>query len=125
MPIIIILVLTSGLVLGCGQNESTANLIAYLDEEQPIIERHAETLRVINKAIETISLEAKKSCPDDSLKTQLEAIELSKSPSATTMQRAIVESILQALATPEFTFEPIILSGLREALISGIDTEYC
>ena len=50
IPIIAILVLASGLVVGCGHNESTAKLIAYLDEGQPIIERHAETLRAINKA---------------------------------------------------------------------------
>ncbi len=122
IPIIAILVLASGLVVGCGHNESTAKLIAYLDEGQPIIERHAETLRAINKAIETISLEGKKPSPDDPSKTQLEAIELPKPVSASTIQRVTVDSILRALTAPKTQPEPIIPSGLKEALISGIDT---
>lgn len=128
IPIVVVLILSSSMV-GCGQQEPkqaakqpNTELIAYFTEEQPIIERHNETLHAISKAIETISLEAEKPSPDDPSKTQLEAIELPKPPKPTGMKVITVEDILKALSAPKTPTEPIIPSGLREALTSGIHT---
>jgi hypothetical protein len=121
-PILIILVLISGTLVSCGQKESTAKLIAYLDEEQPISERHVVTLQATSEAMKTISLEAKKPSPDDPSKTQLEAIQLPKPPQPTGIQRITVEAIKEALQAPKTPPEPIIPSGLKEALTSGVNT---
>lgn len=51
MPIlVIILMLTSGLVIGCGQKQSSAELQAYVEEALPIMKRHTETTETTNQA---------------------------------------------------------------------------
>ena len=51
IPILLgILVLASGLVVGCGQKQSTAELEAYLNEASPIMQRHVETTETTNRA---------------------------------------------------------------------------
>ncbi len=123
IPIMIILVLVSGASAGCGQDEQTAKLITYLDREQLISERHIETLQAINNAMDAISSEAEKPSPDDPSKTQLEAIELPRGHTGNvTLKVATAEDIIKALTTPKTTPEPIIPSGLKEVLTSGIDT---
>ena len=120
--LIIILALTLGTLVGCGRNESTAKIIAYLNEEQPINKRHMETLTAISKAIETITMEAEKHNPDDPSKTQLESIALPKPSAPNTVGKITVEGIVRSLTRPKTPPEPIIPSGLREALTSGINT---
>ena len=95
------------LVVGCAQKQSTAELVAYLTKELPIIERHTETVAVINKATEAITSEAKKpATPKDessaSSKTQMEAIEPPKPAVYTpiSINQLTTEVILKALATP-------------------------
>lgn len=44
-----ILVLASGLVMGCGQKQSVAELKVYLDEASPIMRRHVETTETSNQ----------------------------------------------------------------------------
>ncbi len=48
-----ILVLTSGMVVGCAQKRSTAKLETYLEESLPIIKRHVETTEIGNQANRT------------------------------------------------------------------------
>ncbi len=123
------LVLASGLWIGCGQKETTAELIAFLATEEPIIERHAETVDAINKATEAITSEAEKPVtPKDessaSSKTQMEAIEPPK-PSGgvpVSIHSLSAEEIIRSLKTPIPTPKPTIPSGLKEALTSGVDT---
>ncbi len=124
-----ILVLTSGLWVGCGQKRSTAELIVFLAAEEPIIKRHNETLDTISKAMEAITLEAKKpATPKDessaSSKTQLEAIEPPKPPGGAPVPLGSLttEDIIKALKTPPPTPKPTIPSGLKEALTLGVDT---
>ena len=51
MPIlVIILMLTSGLVIGCGQKQSSAELQAYVEEALPIMKQHTETTETTNQA---------------------------------------------------------------------------
>ena len=42
--------LTSGLVIGCGQKQSSAELQAYVEEALPIMKRHTETTETTNQA---------------------------------------------------------------------------
>lgn len=127
--ILIILALTPGLVVGCGEKQSTAELITFLATEEPIIKRHNETLDTISKAMEAITLEAKKPAtpkdePSASSKTQLEAIEPPKPATnvPVSMYQLSTEEIIKALTTPAPKSEPTIPSGLKEALTSGVDT---
>lgn len=48
--ILIILVLASGLVIGCGQKQSSAELQAYIEEALPIMKRHTEITETTNQA---------------------------------------------------------------------------
>ncbi len=54
IPILVaILVLTSGLWVGCGQKQSVAELRSYVDDALPIIKRHVETTETTNQANRT------------------------------------------------------------------------
>lgn len=122
--LVIILIFT---MAGCAQQnpktvkQPSAELIAYFDKEELIIERNSETLDAVSKAMEAITLEGDKPCPDDPSKTQLEAIEPGKPPEPIGMVRMTIEAIKQSLAAPRI-LEPIIPSGLKKALTSGVTT---
>ena len=84
IPIVIVLVLASGVLIGCSSvppSEPTPTktpIEIYLNQALPIIDRHNETLEAIDRAMEAIASEAEKPSADDPSKTQLEAIELPK-----------------------------------------------
>jgi hypothetical protein len=130
--ILAILVLASGLATGCGFVETTpqkqsrveaAQLSAYITEELSITQRHRETFADVSKAIQAIYLEAKKPSPDDPSKTQSEAIDTKpEKPPALSLQALTVEELLKAKPVTPKPAKPVIPSGLKAALISGIDT---
>ena len=47
--LVAILALASGLWVGCGQKQSTAELKAYLNKASPIMQRHVETTETANQ----------------------------------------------------------------------------
>jgi len=50
LAILAIFVLTSGLVVGCGQKQSTTELRSYIEQGLPIMGRHTETTESTNQA---------------------------------------------------------------------------
>lgn len=95
----------------------------YFLEALPIIERHAETVEAVNKAIEAINSGAEKPALDDPSKTQMEAIETPR-PSGVpvSLHQLTIDDIIKSLTTPLPTPKPVIPSDLQEVLISGVDT---
>ncbi|MBN2074781.1 MAG: hypothetical protein JW762_04445 [Dehalococcoidales bacterium] len=124
--ILAILVLMSGATIGCGttpREQSESELEAYFAEELPITERRAETVTIVNKAIEEINLEFQKPVPDDPSKTQSETNETDpEKPPSLGLKRMTIDALLNAEPyTPKPT-EPVIPSDLKTALISGTET---
>ncbi len=50
IPILIILGLASGVVVGCGEKRSSTELQSYVEQASPIMERHTETTEETNQA---------------------------------------------------------------------------
>jgi hypothetical protein len=129
IPILLVLILAST-ILGCASHNSqpvkqttkpSAELITYFAKEELIIGRNSETLEAVNNSMEALSLEEDKPCPDNPSKTQLEAIEPGKPPKPIGMTGMTVEAIKESLSAPR-VLEPIIPSGLKQALTSGVAT---
>lgn len=124
IPILIILVLASGLV-SCAQQQSKVELRAYLIEEVYRLERQSQILKSLIKAMEAVDYEAKKPAtpkdePSSSSKTQMETIKSPKPVPPVPLHLLTPEEIVRALTTRAHTPEPTIPKGLKDALISKI-----